>query len=364
MGSIIRAVGTYFPRQVITNADLEKILAASGRETNDEWIFSRTGIKRRRIASDSETVGSMALEAAKNAIASLKIGISPIEHIVVATNTSERPFPNSSSFVQDGLRRHFSEDIILPTAGFSDVYTGCGGINAALKYGDALVISGIHRTVLVIGADRMSYVTDYSDRQICILFEDGASADILSGSVKGAGFMGHCEYGDGSRRELIACTEGQKVDALEALRLVRESGEGEGGKPNMSHGRMLKMDGPAVFRYVSEIWDNVLGGLRENKQLNPEGIGYEDINWINAHLANFRCLAGKDRKYPEFLKKCGLDGSIEDFCNSSTASQGKRRKQFVEEAGPGEYNLGVGYGTGAYACVNLYKQPDLSLVGR
>ena len=352
MGSVIRAVATYFPEEtVLTNKDLERILAFSRQETSDEWILQRTGISKRRIASKDETVGVLAYKAACNALDSLTEDIPPIEHIVFATNTAELPFPNSASETH-ALLRESHKDRVLPNAGFSDTGSGCGGINLALKYGDALVRSGMHQTVLVVGADKLSAVTNYADRQTCILFEDGASADILSGVSNNAGFRGHCDYGDGSARNLITCTMGEKVDIIEALRLLRE-----GGEPVKSHGRILGMQGQAVFKYVSRIWDEVLGGLTENKSLNPDKISYEDINWISAHLANFRCLTLKEEKYPGFLKKCGLDGSLEHFCNSSTASQGKRRKQFVENALPGEHHLGVGYGAGTYAGANLYRKP-------
>ena len=125
-----------------------------------------------------------------------------------------------------------------------------------------------------------------------------------------------------------------------------------------SLGWKLIMDGRAVFKYVQREFDYYLGGLKNNRKLNPQGIDFSSVGWINPHLANRRNLEGKEKQYPGFLEKCGLDGdSSEHFCNTSTASQGRRAREFHETARPGEYNLTVGYGAEVASCAGLYRKP-------
>ncbi len=352
MGAVIRAIGTYFPERILTNQELERILAASGEETNDDWIVQRTGIRKRRIAAESETVGTMAVEAAKDAIKRIGTDIPPIEHIILATNTSERNIPNSSSFVQAEVRRGHPKGID-EKASFQDVIAGCGGINFALFQADAFIRSDFYKTILVIGSDKLSSVNDYSDRRICVLFGDGASAYVLSGTDDKAGFMGHYARGNGLQRGLIENREEEKVTFAEAVRAVDE-----GRRPAKIRGHKINLDGQAVFKYVGREWEHIIEGFRDNKGLNPEGVDFEQVNWASPHLANLRNFQLIEGKHPGFLKKCGLDNEddIIDFCNTSTASQGSRSRQFLESANSGEYLLMFGYGAGLNSCANLYKQ--------
>ena len=352
MGAIIRSVGTYSPQRILTNQDLERILALSGEETSDEWIVERTGIKKRRIAREDESNATMAVEAARDALSRLNEDIPPIEYIILATNTNERLFPNGVGFVQAALRESHP-GMIKSTAAGCDLNAGCGAINFAHMQADALIQSGFFETILVIGAEKLSSVTDYSDRGTCILFGDGASAYLLSKAMKDAGFMGHDSRGDGAMREAIRCEWQKKVTFYEAIRALDEQ-----RVPVKSLGWKLIMDGRAVFKYVQREFDYYLGGLKNNRKLNPQGIDFSSVGWINPHLANRRNLEGKEKQYPGFLEKCGLDGdSSEHFCNTSTASQGRRAREFHETARPGEYNLTVGYGAEVASCAGLYRKP-------
>ena len=356
MGSIIPAVGTYTPARVLTNHDFEKILAASGQETSDEWIFSRTGMKKRHVAETHETVGSMAYEAAKEALNRAE-NISPIEHILIATNTHHQPFPNSAGYVQARLRETHP-DLINSNAAGSDTYSGCTGVNMALMYADSFVKSGQFRTVLVVGVDKLSDVTDYSDRSNCILFGDGASAYVVTENIFGnGGFSGHMARGDGTGREFIYCAENyEKVSLEEALLAIAEN------RPAVkSRGRKLHMDGKKVFEYVVSEWKSLIEGFKDNRQLNPEGIEFGDVSAINPHLANLRMFERIEKKYPGFLEKCALatEEDREYFCNTSTASQGRRFRTFLRESPGGDYLLAFGYGSGLHACGNLYRKPAL-----
>lgn len=355
MGSVIQTVGVYSPEKVLTNNDLERILALSGQETSDKWIVERTGIRKRNVASENETVEMMAVLAARNALDKLSLDVSPIEHVVFATNTGNPPFPNLAGYVSAEISKsHYSK--ISKNASGVDVYGGCGGINSALMIADNSLNDCQFETVLVIGAEKLSDVTDYSDRGTCILFGDGASAYILSrNSNPHLGFRGHFPRGDGSKRDLIKCVTADKVTLYEALSAVEEN-----RTPVKTSGRVLKMDGKKVFAYVKDEWENLFAGFVENKKLNPDSISFEGIFGISGHLANYRCFESVEKKYPGFLEKCGLNDDKEMkefFCNTSTASQGRRTMQLIESAPGGSYLLMHGYGSGLQSCANLYRKP-------
>ncbi|MSS74381.1 hypothetical protein EXS72_01945 [Candidatus Pacearchaeota archaeon] len=354
MGSIIQSVGVYTPSRTLTNSDFEKILDASGQKTNDEWITSRTGIKKRHIAEANELVGDLAYEATKDALSRTK-NISPIEHILISTNTHHQPFPNVAGYVQAKIRETHP-DLIEPTASGSDSYSGCTGINMTLMYADSLIKSNQFEKVLVVGVDKLSDVTDYSDRSNCILFGDGASAYILSrNELNNRGFQGHMARGNGFFRDLIYCAENdEKVTLHEALESVAENRQAV-----KSRGRKLHMDGKKVFQYVISEWKSLISGFKENKKLNPSGICFEDIQALSPHLANLRMFENLEKSYPGFLEKCALatEKDREYFCNTSTASQGRRVRRFLEEADSGDYLLQFGYGSGVHACANLYRKP-------
>ncbi|MBU0466459.1 MAG: hypothetical protein KKF39_02155 [Nanoarchaeota archaeon] len=355
MGSRIRSVGIYFPKRELGNFELERILAASGQETSNEWMIQRTGITKRRIARKDETPGTMAVQAARDALERLKRDIPPIGHIVVASNSAERMFPNIAGLVQDELIKSHSGMIDHNAAG-SDPHAGCGGINIAVMYADALVSSGFYETVLAIGTEKLSAITDYSDRGTCVLFGDGAIAYAVTRNKGRGGFVGHEARGKGVDREVISCEENmEKVTFEEAVRAVEEV-----RAPVKTRGRVLLMDGRAVYKYVEKEWLQLIKGFKDNRKLNPNGIAFSELAFISPHLANLRMLTALERGNPGFLRKCGLssDGENEYFFNNSTASQGRRDRQFLKNARPGDHLLKFGYGAELCSCANLYQMPE------
>jgi len=362
MGAVIKAVGTYSPERILTNDDMAKILSLSGKETSDEWIVTRTGIRKRRVAMEDEDVGTMAIEAAKNGLNRLidengkfKGEIPPIDHIILATNTSRIPFANSASYIQKEMQQ-FGEGIIKRKASMEDLLAGCGGINIALRNADSLIRSGMCKSVAVFGSEKLSSVTDYSDRATCILFGDGASFYLLSGDIENKGFISHRSRGDGFSREYISLRENkEKVNLYDALNAFAKN-----EPPKRSLGKVLEMDGKEVYKYVVREWRELIedfgnGFYPEIK----EKISFDKIEFISPHLANLRMLSSIDEDYPDFLNKCGLrrDEENEGFCNTSTASQGRRVKEFLRSGNSGEYLLMFGYGAGLISCANLYRKP-------
>ena len=193
--SSIVGVGSYVPERVLTNADLEKIV-----DTTDEWITSRTGIKERRIAADNEFTSDIAAKAALKALSRAKLTASQIDLIIVATITPDMLFPSTACLVQQkiGARR---------TAAF-DIEAACSGFIYGLEIGQQFIMSRTYDTVLVIGAEKLSSIIDWSDRNTCVLFGDGAGAAILQNRPNSHGLLTACMGADGSKAGLLCMPAG------------------------------------------------------------------------------------------------------------------------------------------------------------
>ncbi len=186
----ILSVGSYVPERILTNADLEKMV-----ETSDEWITSRTGIKERRIAADNEFTSDMAAMAAQRAMQAAGIKADQIDLIIVATLTPDMMFPSTACLVQQkiGARR----------AAAFDVGAACSGFIYALEIGQQFITSRTYDTVLVIGAEKLSTIVDWTDRNTCVLFGDGAGAAILQNREKAHGLLTACMGADGEKSGLL-----------------------------------------------------------------------------------------------------------------------------------------------------------------
>jgi len=186
----ITGVGSYLPAKILTNAQLEKMV-----DTSDEWITTRTGIKSRRQAARDEFTSDMAAHAARRAMKMAGVIADQIDLIIVATITSDMPFPATACLVQQkiGARR----------AAAFDVEAACSGFIYALEIGQQFIMSRTHDTVLVIGAEKLSSITDWTDRNTCVLFGDGAGAAILQSRHGSHGLLTAVMGADGSKSNLI-----------------------------------------------------------------------------------------------------------------------------------------------------------------
>jgi 3-oxoacyl-[acyl-carrier-protein] synthase III len=191
----ITGVGSYVPERILTNADLEKIV-----ETSDEWITTRTGIKERRIAAENEFTSDIAAKAAERAMKMAGITAGQIDLIIVATITPDMPFPNTAALVQQkiGARR-------VPAF---DIEAACSGFLYALEIGQQFIASRAYETVLVIGAEKLSSITNWKDRNTCVLFGDGAGAAILQNRALSHGLLTTCLGADGAKAELLSMPGG------------------------------------------------------------------------------------------------------------------------------------------------------------
>jgi 3-oxoacyl-[acyl-carrier-protein] synthase-3 len=191
----ILAVGSYVPERVLTNADLEQLV-----DTSDEWITSRTGIKERRIAAKNECTSDLATKAALCAMARAKITPEQIDLIVLASVTPDMPFPSTACLVQEKIGAH--------RAAAFDVHAACSGFIFGLEIGQQFIMSRTYDTVLVIGAEKLSSIINWSDRNTCVLFGDGAGAAILRNRPKAHGLLTACMGSDGGQAGLLCLPGG------------------------------------------------------------------------------------------------------------------------------------------------------------
>ena len=277
--SRISGTGGYLPEKVLTNHDLEKMV-----ETSDQWITDRTGIKKRHIVGDGETTCDLAEKAARAAIDAAGIDHSAIDLIIVATTTPDRVFPSTACLLQDRL------DIHGCTA--FDIQAVCTGFVYALGVADKFIRSGTHKNALVIGAETLSRIVDWSDRGTCVLFGDGAGAVVLSASDE-PGILSTHLHADGQYKELLSTSGG-----------VSEGLDGD------VH---ITMQGNEVFKVAV----NTLGRIVD-ETLAANNLQKSDIDWLVPHQANIRIISATARKL-----KMSMDHvvtTVQEHGNTSAAS--------------------------------------------
>ncbi len=256
----ITAVGHYLPEYRMTNFELEKLV-----DTNDEWIRSRTGISERRILKDPDkATAHMGAEAAKEALASAKVNAEDVDLIILATVTPDYLFPATACLVQEmiGAKKAFAFDLSA----------ACSGFLYALTTGSMYIESGRAKKVLVIGADKMSSILDYTDRSTCILFGDGAGAVLLEESTDETGIIDHIHHTEGDTEcSLYQHAGGSRHPAT--IETVQ----------NRQH--HITQDGRAVFKKATMGMADVSLEIMEKNNLKPE-----DIAWLVPHQANLRII--------------------------------------------------------------------------
>lgn len=261
MYSRIKGTGSYLPERILTNADLEKMV-----DTSDEWITDRTGIKERHIAADNESTCDLAEQAARNAMDAAGIGPDEIDLIIVATTTPDRVFPSTACLLQQRLDIH-------GCAAF-DIQAVCTGFVYALGVADKFVKAGGIRHALVIGAETMSRITDWSDRGTCILFGDGAGAVILEPSEE-AGILSTHLHADGQYEDLLTVDGGVSTDYDKVV-------EGTA---------FMRMKGNEVFKMAV----NTLGRIVD-ETLAANNMKKSDVQWLVPHQANIRIINATAKK--------------------------------------------------------------------
>lgn len=275
----ILGTGSYLPSRILTNADLEKMV-----ETSDEWIVDRTGIKRRHIMADYETTSSMAEAAARSAIEAAGIKPSDIELIVVATATPDLTFPSTACILQNRLK--------IPGVPAFDINAACSGFIYGLSIVDQYIRTGAVKHALVVGAEAISRITDWTDRTTCVLFADGAGAAVL-GQADQPGILSTHIHADG-----------QYKDLLYAANQIGELNE---------ESRYIKMRGNEVFKIAV----NTLSQMLE-EALTHNHMDRAQIDWLIPHQANLRIIHAMAKKLNMSMDRVVL--TVEDQGNTSAAS--------------------------------------------
>ncbi len=274
----IAGTGKYIPEKVMTNVDVEKIL-----ETSDEWIVTRTGIKKRHFASDEEKCSDLAYKAGVAALEDAGISASELDLIIVATNSPDTVCPCTSAKVHGMLG--------ASNAGAYDVLAGCTGSLTAMMTAIGGISSGLWRNVLVIGAEDFARFLDWNDRATCVLFGDGAGAAVLSRSEAGGGrFISGELKADGSKHRLIT--------------IDKEEGRED---------TVLRMHGAEVFKFVNVHLPPFIKNFCEDSGVDPQEIGF----WV-LHQANTRII-------DSLFKRLGVSTdrtlmNLENYGNTSAAS--------------------------------------------
>ncbi|MGB3082851.1 MAG: beta-ketoacyl-ACP synthase III [Candidatus Omnitrophota bacterium] len=294
----ILGVGKYLPTNVLTNADLEKMV-----DTTDEWIITRTGIKERRIASENEATSDMAVKAAQAALKNANLKPKDIDLIIVASITPDMFFPSTACQLQYKLGAHN-----VPAF---DISVACSGFIYGLTVADQFIKTGMYKTALVVAAEKLSAVTDWEDRATCVLFGDGAGAAVL-GSVEDGGILNAHLGADGTKGDLLQLPAGgSRMPA--SIKTVE----------NKLH--TIKMEGNVLFKYAVKIMADAALAVTE-----PLGLKGDDIDIIIPHQANIRILNAVAKRLgvdPE--KKLYLN--IEKYGNMSAASSAVALAEAVEE---------------------------------
>jgi 3-oxoacyl-[acyl-carrier-protein] synthase-3 len=288
MRAIITGIGHYVPDKILSNSDLEKIV-----DTNDEWITTRTGIKERRILDKEKGTSYMATKAAKVVLEETQTSPDELDLILLATVTPDMPVPSAAAFIQRNLGATNSWGY--------DINGGCTGFMCALATGTQFIESGRHKKVLVIGADKMSAITNYEDRKTCVLFGDAAGAVLLEPSEEnGSGIEDFILHLDGSGAEAL------KIEAGGSL--YPASRETVDQKRHY-----IWQDGKTVFKHAVTGMADVSTKIMERNKLTEK-----DITFFIPHQANYRIIDAA-------AKKMGLDAdrvviNINKYGNTTAAT--------------------------------------------
>lgn len=282
--SAVTGVGSYLPEQVVTNADLARIV-----DTSDEWIVERTGIRQRHKARDDQPTSDLAVEASKRALADAGRTPADVDLIVVATTTPDMTFPSVASIVQRKLG--------TPTCIAFDVQAVCSGFVYALSVADGFVARGMSKCALVIGAEEMTRLMDWTDRSTCVLFGDGAGAVLVEpregrGTKADQGLLGFALRCDGSKTDLLYV---------------------DGGPATTGSVGHLRMAGNQVFRHAVVNIAEAITACCE-----ASGIEIADVDWFVPHQANQRIIKGVGDRLG--LDESKVISTVATHANTSAAS--------------------------------------------
>jgi len=311
----ILGTGKYVPDRILTNHDLEKIV-----ETNDEWIVTRTGIRERHIAAETQATSDLAYEAAVRALEAAKLAPEDLDLIIVATITPDMFFPSTACILQDRLGAR--------KAAAFDLSAACSGFIYSLATATGMLKSGMYRNALVVGAECLSRITDYTDRNTCILFGDGAGAVVLGEVPEGRGFRSFELGADGSGGPLLKLAGGGSRMPASAETVS-------------SKAHYIYMAGNEVFKFAVRIM-----GSAAEEALRKAGIDKKDVDLLVPHQANIRIIQAALSRLELPEEKCMIN--LDRYGNASAASIPIALAEAVEQGrvSEGDCLVLVGFGGG------------------
>jgi 3-oxoacyl-[acyl-carrier-protein] synthase III len=283
----IIGTGSYVPERILTNQDLEKIV-----DTTDQWIQTRTGIRERRIAKDNETTSDMSARAALAAMEQAKVAAEEIDLIIVATATPDCIFPSTACYVQKKIR--------AINAACFDLSAACSGFLYALEVAQQFISTHVYNTVLIVGAEKLSAITDWTDRNTCVLFGDGAGAAILRNRPNSHGVISTHMGSDGDFSEILSMPGGGSRCPITAENV---------------HLRLntVKMLGKETYKQAVTSMFNAA-----NRVLDEAGLQYEDIGCVIPHQANLRIIEAIAQRMGLPIEKFYIN--LDRFGNTSAAA--------------------------------------------
>ncbi|MBI1784167.1 ketoacyl-ACP synthase III [Candidatus Sumerlaeota bacterium] len=285
----ILGVGMYVPDKILSNADLEKMV-----ETSDEWIISRTGIKERRIAAPNQATSDLATEAARRALENAGVKAEELDLIICATVTPDTTAPNTACLIQAKLG-------IGGRCPAFDLSAACTGFVYGLSVATAFMRAGVYKKALVIGAETLSRVVDYKDRNTCVLFGDAAGAAIVGPTGPDRGLMGEWLSADGKMADQIVIYDsGSRIRTPEEKAL---------------HGSNIQMKGGDVFKFATRILGTA---IQEALKSTGQPISVSDIKMLFPHQANLRIIESAAKRLDIPLEKVYVN--IQKYGNSSAAT--------------------------------------------
>lgn len=280
----ITGIGAYVPLKKLTNFDFEKMV-----DTSNEWIIRRTGVKERRISDKGEFTSDMAIKAVENLIEKYNVQVDDVDMIIVTTFTPDHYSPTVAALVQG----HFG----MKNAGSMDINSGCTGFVYGLSVANSLITCGSNNKILVIAAEAVSKVVDYSDRNTCILFGDAAAAVLVEKTEDKGSFFASRFCTDGKLAENVYCSN---------------FSDNINGKP-ITKERLFNQEGKFLYEYIVKNIPAAIGEL-----LDDVGLGLEDIKWFVPHSANLRMIEAICKRLDFPMEKTLI--SNEYYGNTSSAT--------------------------------------------
>jgi 3-oxoacyl-[acyl-carrier-protein] synthase-3 len=276
----ITATGSYVPSKIVTNFDISKEV-----ETSDEWIVERTGIKQRHIADKSEFTSDLAFKASQNLLENYKINVEEIDMIIVATTSPDLTFPSTACILQNKLKAH--------KAFCFDVQAVCSGFVYAISVANNFIQNGSAKKILVVGSETLSRIVDWSDRNTCVLFGDGAGAVLLEATTEeNRGIISYSLHSDGSLIDILKTSGGSSFNQKAGF---------------------IEMSGREVFKHAV---DKMVNSVLET--LEKVNLKVEDIDLLIPHQANLRILNSVATRLKIPLEKVII--TVENHANTSAAS--------------------------------------------